>query len=148
MRRKRSFVARNIRRLRLAKGLTVHELAEKMQLKVDSVCRWETGEYMPRSLYRLRLAEALGVNYHTIFSSEEDRRAAAHDLSEAHRMRVLNDPRVEADARKDRIALRQAPARAPQTTGAEAEPDEQNLSEKEADVALERLIADVKSKPA
>ena len=50
----------NIAHLRVARGLTQEQLAERMGAKQSTVARLEAGKYLPRLLTLERVAKALG----------------------------------------------------------------------------------------
>lgn len=50
-----------IRLLRLTKGFTEALLAEKLHTQTGVVSNWETGHFLPRPRYILRLAQVLDV---------------------------------------------------------------------------------------
>ena len=50
-----------LRRLRKKAGLTQEELADKIDVSVMSIRRWEAGDNAPKIEFAKRLAEALGV---------------------------------------------------------------------------------------
>lgn len=54
-------VSENIKRLRLASGLTQEDLAGKMGIPRQSIQRWEAGVYTPGLKNLLKLATALGI---------------------------------------------------------------------------------------
>lgn len=56
----RSF-ATNLRRLRLARGLTGYRLAKITGLSEAAISRYESGQRTPGPAYRRVLADALGV---------------------------------------------------------------------------------------
>lgn len=56
-----------LRKLRIEKGLSQQELADKVYVTRSSVVRWETGIRLPDTAMISRLAKALGVDVHTLF---------------------------------------------------------------------------------
>ncbi len=54
------YLSKNLKRLRLSKGLTQAALAELMDISVISIQSWESGRNWPRLKSIQRLAEALG----------------------------------------------------------------------------------------
>ena len=60
-----------IRRLRESKGLTQHQLAEKISVSDKAISKWETGRGCPDISLIEPLAEALGVSIIELFSGED-----------------------------------------------------------------------------
>ena len=60
-----------IRRLRESKGLTQHQLAEKISVSDKAISKWETGRGYPDISLIEPLAEALGVSIIELFSGED-----------------------------------------------------------------------------
>ncbi len=60
-----------IRRLRESKGLTQHQLAEKISVSDKAVSKWENGRGYPDISLIEPLAEALGVSIIELFSGED-----------------------------------------------------------------------------
>ena len=56
-----------LRKLRIEKGLSQQELADKVYVTRSSVVRWETGIRLPDTAMISRLAKVLGVDVHTLF---------------------------------------------------------------------------------
>lgn len=66
-------VGRNLRRLRLAKGLTQEQLAGEAEVAMRHVGRVERGESSATAQALGRLAEALGTGPGAFFDLDEDR---------------------------------------------------------------------------
>ncbi len=70
----------NIKRLRLARGLSQEEVAGKLHVVRQTVSKWETGLSVPDAEALLRLAEILSVPVSQLLGLEEE--SAAVDLAE------------------------------------------------------------------
>lgn len=69
-----STFAESLKMLRMEKGLSQRELAERMYVTRSTVARWENGSRLPDASMMSRLAHSLGVDYSTLLSA-----AAASD---------------------------------------------------------------------
>ena len=58
---KESFGAR-LRRLRIAKGISQHDIAVALDVSAPAVCGWELGRTRPRMRRMHKLADLLGVS--------------------------------------------------------------------------------------
>ena len=56
----------NIRRLRTEKGLSVSQLAEKLDVKQQTIYRWESGERVPDIVRFIMLANLFSVETHEL----------------------------------------------------------------------------------
>ena len=63
---------KNIRKIRLAKGLTLKQLAEKLGVSHQSVEKWEKGITMPTGKRLLLLAEVLEVTQNQLYETEKN----------------------------------------------------------------------------
>ena len=63
------FCADALRKLRVEKGLTQQELADKMYVTRPTIARWESGMRLPDTVMLYRLAEALGVDVNMLLSA-------------------------------------------------------------------------------
>ena len=70
---------KNLKRHRLANGLSVKCLAEKFGIKVQSVEKWEKGETMPTGKKIPLIAQILGVTPNQLLEGEEE----ANELKKA-----------------------------------------------------------------
>ena len=68
----REHFAENLRRLRLEKGFTQDQLAEKMGTSPQSISRWECGNSLPDVMQLPALAQIYGVTAHDFFRDEVD----------------------------------------------------------------------------
>ena len=59
-------IAKNIARLRTARGMTQIDLAEKLNYSDKAVSKWERGESMPDVLTLVQLAELFGVSVNAL----------------------------------------------------------------------------------
>lgn len=64
----KSNLGQNIRNLRIKHGLSVPQLAEKLNVTVQTVYRWENGERTPDIVKFIMLADLLGVEIHELLS--------------------------------------------------------------------------------
>ncbi|WP_238884569.1 helix-turn-helix domain-containing protein [Clostridium sp. YIM B02551] len=64
-------IGENIKRLRTEKGLTQKELAEKCNISLSALNKYERGERVPKIENISSIASALGVNSHEIVKSRE-----------------------------------------------------------------------------
>jgi transcriptional regulator with XRE-family HTH domain len=70
----RRMVGRNVRRLRIAAGLSQAELAERMGVDRAYVSGLELGQRNPTVLTLWHIAKALGVKLRPFFDEEKPRR--------------------------------------------------------------------------
>ena len=61
--------AENLRRFRVAKGLSQRELAEQIYVTRSTVARWESGSRLPDAVMISRLAQCLDTDVNTLISS-------------------------------------------------------------------------------
>ena len=61
--------AENLRRFRVAKGLSQRELAEQIYVTRSTVARWENGSRLPDAVMISRLAQCLDTDVNTLISS-------------------------------------------------------------------------------
>ena len=61
--------AENLKRFRVAKGLTQQELAEKIYVTRAAVARWESGSCLPDAVIISRLSKCLETDVNTLISS-------------------------------------------------------------------------------
>ena len=52
----------NLRECRLQAGLTMQQLADKINVRYLSIYRWETGKRSPALVHVVAIAEALGIS--------------------------------------------------------------------------------------
>ena len=52
----------NLRECRLQAGLTMQQLADKINVRYLSIYRWETGKRSPALVHVVAIAEALGMS--------------------------------------------------------------------------------------
>ncbi len=64
------YIAKKIRELRIASGLTQTQLAQKLKVTPNTVSRWESGTYRPRTSDLELLARAFGQAIWVFFPSE------------------------------------------------------------------------------
>ena len=64
--------AKNLRRMRMERGMTMAQLAEKAGVATSGVCRWEAGERLPILYSALCLAKALGCTVEDLVRGEDD----------------------------------------------------------------------------
>jgi transcriptional regulator with XRE-family HTH domain len=62
-----------IKELRIKKGMTQEELAEKTELSARTIQRIENGEVDPRAYTLQMIAKALGVDYELFVESDSDK---------------------------------------------------------------------------
>ncbi len=60
------FCAESLRKLRVKKGMTQQELAEKMFVTRPTIARWESGKRLPDTVMLSRLADVLGTDVHML----------------------------------------------------------------------------------
>jgi transcriptional regulator with XRE-family HTH domain len=72
----RLMVGRNVKRLRIAAGLTQATLAERMGVDRAYVSGLELGQRNPTVLTLWHITKALGVKLQTLFDEEQTRRKA------------------------------------------------------------------------
>lgn len=64
--------ARNLKKCRIAKGLSQVKLAEKLSYTGKAVSKWESGTALPPAEVLIRLAEALDTDLNTLFDFREN----------------------------------------------------------------------------
>lgn len=57
--------------LRYNKGITQHDVAEKLNVTQSAVSRWENGKYKPCRKYRSVLAQLFGCTVDELLSDEK-----------------------------------------------------------------------------
>ncbi len=67
-----SIFGKNIKKFRLLKNLTQKQLAELLDVKHQSVEKWEKGETMPTGKRLILLVEALGITQNQLYESIEN----------------------------------------------------------------------------
>lgn len=111
--RNSSITASNIRKLRGLRGLTQKQLAEKVGVQFQHICRWEGG-VKPTARNLAKLASALKVDVSELTASPpvSDRREIidAHtttdiDIAEARQRRLLEETVVAALVKDPRLRL-------------------------------------------
>ena len=65
-------LGRNIRKLRLSKGMTQRQLAEHLHVSVQAVSKWETRGAYPDLVLLLPIASLFSVTLDELFSREDD----------------------------------------------------------------------------
>lgn len=60
-------LGKRIRELRMMKGLSQEEVAEKCNVSTPAVSHWETGSSSPNKAHRKLLADALGVHENDLY---------------------------------------------------------------------------------
>ena len=63
-------LAQRIAKLRIEKGLTQSQLAEKLNITDRAVSKWETGRAMPDSSLMLDLCNILKINVNDLLNGE------------------------------------------------------------------------------
>lgn len=58
-----------LKKIRLKRGLSQEEVAKKMQVTPATVCRWESGEFLPRADKLLALAKLFKCSIDTLLKS-------------------------------------------------------------------------------
>ena len=61
--------AENLKRIRVAKGISQRELADQMYVTRSTVARWESGSRLPDAVMISRLAQCLDTNVNTLISA-------------------------------------------------------------------------------
>ena len=64
-------LGRNIRRLRTEKGMTQRELAQKLNVSMQAVSKWERGYAYPDVMLLLPIARLFSVTLDDLFSRED-----------------------------------------------------------------------------
>ena len=64
-------LGRNIRRLRLSRGMTQRSLAAYLHVSVQAVSKWETGSAYPDLVLLLPIAQLFSVTLDELFGREE-----------------------------------------------------------------------------
>ena len=63
------FCADALRKLRVEKGLTQQELADKMFVTRPTIARWESGSRLPDTVMLARLADVLDADVHMLLAA-------------------------------------------------------------------------------
>ena len=79
--------AETLKKLRMAKGLSQRELADRMYVDRSTVARWENGNRLPDTMMIARLSQCLGTDVNTLLSA-----AAASD--EAPNVIMVDDRKI------------------------------------------------------
>ena len=64
-------LGRNIRYLRISRGMTQRQLAEQLHVSVQAVSKWETGSAYPDLVLLLPIARLFSVTLDELFGREE-----------------------------------------------------------------------------
>lgn len=86
----------NVRRLRLARGMSQEELGRKVGASKQSVSNWENGNIMPSVDLLLRLADCFGVSTDLLLGRESRRALDVTGLTEVqttHIQQLIDDLR-------------------------------------------------------
>ena len=62
----------NLRECRLRAGLTMQQLADKLNVQYISIYRWETGKRSPALVHVVAMAEALDVSLTELLGMDEE----------------------------------------------------------------------------
>jgi len=65
-----------LRKLRTEKGLSQQELADRVYVTRSTVARWENGSRLPDAMMISRLADCLGIDVNTLFSTAAESEAS------------------------------------------------------------------------
>ena len=79
--------AETLRKLRMERGLSQQEFAERVYVTRSTVARWENGNRLPDAMMIFRLSEQLGVDVNTLLS-------AAVSSDESPNVIMVDDNRV------------------------------------------------------
>lgn len=58
----------NIKAVRVRRGMTQQELADKIGVSVPRISEWENGKYIPNGRHMIRLSEALNTSIDELFT--------------------------------------------------------------------------------
>lgn len=86
----------NVRRLRLARGMSQEELGRKVGASKQSISNWENGNIMPSIDLLLRLADCFGVSADLLLGRESRHFLDATGLTDtqtAHIQQLIDDLR-------------------------------------------------------
>lgn len=61
-----------MRKIRLLREKSIHDLAEAVGVTDGAVSQWETGRFTPRQEIQVRIAKALDVPWSTIFGLDAE----------------------------------------------------------------------------
>ena len=64
-------LGRNIRRLRTEKGMTQRELAQRLNVSMQAVSKWERGHAYPDVMLLLPIARLFSVSLDELFSRQD-----------------------------------------------------------------------------
>jgi phage terminase large subunit-like protein/transcriptional regulator with XRE-family HTH domain len=84
-------IGRQIKRLRIAKGLMQKELAKRLCVSHRCISRWETGKRFPKAAIRPKLAKQLGATMAEIFLERSEYLALLRSNAMAKSLEILND---------------------------------------------------------
>ena len=67
-------LGRNIRYLRISRGMTQRQLAEQLHVSVQAVSKWETGSAYPDLVLLLPIARLFSVTLDELFGREASKK--------------------------------------------------------------------------
>jgi transcriptional regulator with XRE-family HTH domain len=70
-----------LRKLREARGLTQRDLAERVDIQLVQISRYERGQYLPNAESLVSIARTLQIDLNFLLLGETGERAAAADLA-------------------------------------------------------------------
>lgn len=79
---KNPFICDRIKEFRKAKGITQAELAQKTNISLSNISKYESGNRTPKTEYLLKIAEALDVNIDSLLNIRAKGERAFDDLLE------------------------------------------------------------------
>jgi len=82
--------AETLRKLRIDKGLSQRELAERMFVTRPTVSRWENGNRLPDAAMVSRLSQCLDVDINTLLSVSEESEESPNVIMVEDRKIILN----------------------------------------------------------
>jgi len=99
---KNSGFPERLKKLRLEKGLSQTEIAEKLGVNPNNIGRYERGESNPNTKFLKALADCLGVSVDYLYDGiEED--AAVADLKDKELLEIFTKAEQLSDKDKDTI---------------------------------------------
>lgn len=60
-------IGKNVRRMRKSFGLTQRQLAEKLYIVPECICKWELGKVAPSAICLNRMADVFGCSIDELF---------------------------------------------------------------------------------
>ena len=84
-----AYIGQIIQKLRRRQMISQGELAEKLQISVQAISKWETGKANPDVLLLPQIAKLLGVTIDELFCGEEENSSYGEVLELNHPIMIM-----------------------------------------------------------